>query len=78
MAIKTHELNQPERGMGLGNREVGNGDPELRGLRERIASAKQQATIEQVKSRVANRFKCECFERGWMAALTEIEKGSGV
>lgn len=77
MAIKTNELNQPERGMALGNREAGNGGPaELQALRDRIEAAKQHATMAQVKTRLANRYKCECFERGWMAAIAEIETGT--
>jgi hypothetical protein len=79
MAIKTNELNQPERGMALGNREAGNEyQTEMEKLRARIEGAKKHAAMTQAKSRLANRFKCECFERGWMAAVTEIEKGSGV
>lgn len=73
MAIKS--VNHRERDLALADRESGNGDggpPDM--LRERIARAKQSATITQVKSRLANRYKCECFERGWLAALAELEQ----
>jgi hypothetical protein len=79
MAIKTNELNQPERGMALGNRESGSGTgPAGEGLtlQDRMQRAKLQATMAHVKMRLANRYKCECFERGWMAAIAEIENGT--
>lgn len=79
MAIRPQTLTQPESGMTLENREIGgNGVPpgELERLRLQLARAKQQATITQAKSRMANKYKCECFERGWMAAIAEIETGA--
>jgi chorismate mutase len=78
MAIKTNELNQPERGMVLGNREAGNGDSAvLQAMRERIATAKQAATIKlKQKKEFPHTTPCPDWEKGWLAAIAEIEAGT--
>lgn len=77
MAIKPPALNNREREMALTGRESGSGatDAALQDLQARLQRAKQNATVAQARTRLANRNKCECFERGWMAAIAEIETG---
>lgn len=79
MAIRPNTITRPETDLALADREGGgNGGPptELERLRLQLVRAKQHATITQAKSRLANKYKCECFERGWMAAIAEIESGA--
>jgi hypothetical protein len=78
MSVKSRELENPERGLELQNRDAGDergrrredsAGAELRALRERVAAVKSTKPLDPVPH-------CgDCYRRGWAAAVRAIEEG---
>lgn len=76
MAIK--HLNNQERDLRIADRETEPGNEAaavLLALQARIERTRRQEAVARAKSRIAHKYTCDCFERGWMAAIAEIEGG---